>query len=100
MIDFSKLKTSKEDDTLIAKIAARAMSVPGVRSKIEIYMDLTVTHWFSRLRLDDLLHADEANFRHDISGITRHIDRDTGKLRGLFLPRYTARTFTPPKETV
>ena len=42
------------------------------------------------LRLEDLLAADDGNFGHDVFGIRRHIDRETGKLGGFFSPRYSA----------
>lgn len=34
-----------------------------------------------------LLDADDFNFMHDITGIANTMDRDTGKLARLFLPR-------------
>lgn len=37
-----------------------------------------------------LLAAKNDDFLHDICGIKRFIDRETGKLGGCFLPRYAA----------
>jgi len=91
MIDFSKIKISREDDLLISKIVKRADRYRKGLKRITLYMDLSVVHWFTPLRLADLLAADEANFVHDISGITRHLDRETGKLMNHFSPRYTAK---------
>lgn len=42
------------------------------------------------LKLEALAKADEANFAHDVFGIRRHIDRETGKLGDCFLPRFAA----------
>lgn len=38
-----------------------------------------------------LLEADGLNFIHDVAGIARHIDRETGQLTGCFLPRLKRR---------
>ena len=43
-----------------------------------------------KLRLDDLLAADDLNFLHDVAGINRHLDRDTYALLDGFFPRYAA----------
>lgn len=40
---------------------------------------------------DRLLAADDFNFMHDVSGICRHINRDTGELENCFVPRFTKR---------
>lgn len=37
-----------------------------------------------------MLAAGESDFVHDIAGIQRHIDRETGQLRDCFLPRFAA----------
>ena len=42
------------------------------------------------LRLNELLATDDGNFGHDVFGIRRHLDRETGKLGGCFLPRFSA----------
>ncbi len=54
-----------------------------------IEMDITATHLNGcSLRLKDLLNANRFNFVHDIVGISRHINRITGKLENCFLPRF------------
>ena len=51
---------------------------------------VTATHLNGRrLRLSDLLHADLFDFIHDIEGIDRHLDKNTGKLTMCFLPRFS-----------
>ena len=47
-----------------------------------------------RLRLDDLLAADDFNFAHDVLGINQHLDRQTFKFKDCFSPRYSL----PPVE--
>lgn len=55
-------------------------------------MDITATHCNGNpLRLDDLLNADAFQFAHDIGGIRRHLNRETGKLEDCFVPRFTVR---------
>lgn len=85
--------TTREDCELIGHIAARAALMVervGVDyPKIELMMDLTATHANGcPLRLRDLLAADEMNFAHDIFGIRRHINRNTGKMEDSFVPRF------------
>lgn len=50
---------------------------------------LSVVHISTPLRLPDLLEADEDDLMHDVLGIIRHLDPDTGRLGDLFSPRYT-----------
>jgi hypothetical protein len=38
-----------------------------------------------------LLAADDYNFSHDISGLDRHMNRETLKLEGFFVPRFALR---------
>jgi hypothetical protein len=51
-------------------------------------MDITATHLNGTpLDLDKFLKFDSPDFGHDIYGIMRFIDRNTGKLTNGFLPR-------------
>ncbi|MCK1479288.1 hypothetical protein IVB27_32260 [Bradyrhizobium sp. 197] len=60
------------------------------RSVMDIDMDLAATHCNGNpLRLDDLLKADDFNLLHDVSGIAKHLNRETGKLEGFFSPRFS-----------
>ncbi len=81
---------SKHDQIIISKIADRA-ALFGNMSKNVVMMDITACHLNGcPLRLFDLLNANQGNFFHDIIGINEHINRETGKLQDLFLPRYHA----------
>lgn len=89
---------SAEDAALITAIVHRALSIPGFglglaqRSACSLHMDLTAVHRnIAPLRLQELLDTDAFNFTHDIGGIRRHLDRETGELGGCFVPRF-ART--------
>lgn len=91
------LRASALDAAFILEIASRArrlMPVPKDairRSTIEIAMDLTAAHLNGNpLRLKELLNAPDASLMHDVYGIERHLDRETGKLGGCFTPRFSA----------
>lgn len=80
-------KTSKIERELIEKIAIRALGELGLDIST-IKMDVTACHKNGcHLDLESLLNAPRYDFVHDICGINRHIDRETGKLQHCFLPR-------------
>jgi hypothetical protein len=84
---------SDEDSQLINKIVERAKKLADKYhveyDKVDIAMDITACHLNGTpLKLQALLDADDFNFSHDVFGIRRHIDRDTGKVGGFFLPRF------------
>lgn len=83
--------TSREDLELIYQIAVRAVGLAkelGINYQHEdAMMDLSVTHASGcRLNLQALLDADDGNFGHDVFGIRKHVNHETGKLKG-FRPR-------------
>lgn len=89
MIDWSALTISEADYELIAAIATRAKLEGDKRPKIQILMDLEVVHGGTcPLRLAELANAKRYDFAHDIAGIRRHLNRETGKLEDCFLPRF------------
>lgn len=58
---------------------------------VSTMMDLTALQaGICKLRIDELLHAERMDFIHDVWGIRRHLNRDTGVLENHFLPRYAA----------
>ena len=86
--------TKGETDKLL-KIMLRAASLMSFESRgssrMEVSMDLTACHLNGcSLDLDGLLAAENADFIHDVAGIMRHINRQTGELEDCFLPRYAA----------
>jgi hypothetical protein len=87
------MRLTKEETELISKIADRALLValqrPKLFSKVEMVMDLTACHLNGTpLDLQGLLDASAFDFVHDVFGIRRHLDRETGKLQCNFVPRY------------
>lgn len=85
---------SEADRKTIRAIARRARAVylehSVDRSAQDIEMDVCATHCNGNpLRLKDLLGANDFNLLHDVSGIGRHLNRETGKLEGFFSPRFS-----------
>lgn len=79
---------TKKEQNIIEKIAARAIENFGGEF-IDTVMDITACHLNGTpLRLQELLEAPMADFGHDINGIARFMDRETGELSGYFLPRF------------
>lgn len=61
-------------------------------ARINLIMDLQAADGVNGnppLDWDRLLAADDFNFMHDIGGICRHMDRETGALTDHFMPRFT-----------
>lgn len=87
------MKLTKKDKTLIDKIVARAKAesqIPG-ENLSTIASDIAACHLNGTpIRLEKLLKADNFVFWHDIRGIRRYIDRDTGKFKLNFAPRTAA----------
>lgn len=86
-------KTTKKDSRLIRAIVDRAMAIfeadPDITySKSDCHMDIRACHVNGcELDLERLLSFPDADFGHDVFGIRRYIDRDTGKLTDYFVPR-------------
>lgn len=88
----TEVQAKREEARTIYAIAKRAVSLAKEHgAEIDLFtmdMDLTFCHINTPLRLDDLLAANNANFSHDVFGIRKHLNRDTGKLGDCFLPRF------------
>ena len=94
-----KFTASRNEVVTIMEIADRAVSIAQSRqidySKQDAMMDIEATHCNGTpLRLNDLAAADDLNFCHDVFGIRKHINRDTGKLENHFFPRFSLTTVT------
>ncbi|NUU41409.1 hypothetical protein [Tardiphaga robiniae] len=80
---------SDDEAAIIRRIALRAHRAFAY-NLLDTQMDITATHRNGNpLRLEDLLKADKFNFAHDVGGVARHLDRDTGKLMNHFHPRFS-----------
>lgn len=93
---------SVEDAVLVGLIADRVVDVLiswGAKTieiswkefRLEMRMDLVAVHANGcPMDFDRLLNTDKSTLMHDVGGIARYLDRDTGKLTENFRPR-TAR---------
>lgn len=86
---------SKPEMVLINKIANRAVALAielGMNyDKMDATMDLEACHSNGMpLDLPKLLAAPKGDFGHDVFGIRRFIDRNTGQLTQCFVPRCAA----------
>lgn len=85
-------KAEAEMET-IGQIADRAVKLYASHDilvhRTDVLLDVMATHQrICKLRLHDLLAADDFNFAHDIGGINRHLDRDNYALTDAFRPRF------------
>lgn len=75
---------SHEECMLLDEITDRALG----DIKLKMGMDIIACHANGcQLDLKKLLTFEDADFFHDINGISEHINRNTGKLENFFLPR-------------
>jgi hypothetical protein len=74
---------------VIERIVDRATYLFPDRQPEDVQMDIVATILGGcRLRLEDLVNADDFNFIHDIVGIERHLDRQSFFLKDQFKPRF------------
>lgn len=80
--------------TAIRRIARRALdTIPALRAEgvlsFDLQRELEACHCNGcPLRLTALLKADEYSFAREISGIRRHLNRNTGRLDAAFTPYF------------
>jgi hypothetical protein len=92
-------EVSREDLELIDAIVARVVEIPellGEATSMQVRMDIVAVHANGcPLRLRELLKAPLFHFAHDIAGISRFLDRETGKIPDdRFTPRFAAQLVT------
>lgn len=94
-------EATNEERLLIKRIVDRAENKGHVRGrkarqhwydKTSMTMDLLATNANGNpMDFKRMLAADDLNFLHDVAGIARHLDRETGKLGDHFSPRFSRR---------
>lgn len=85
--------TTPDEDKIIGRIADRILKSDAspYADKLAACTDITAVHCNGcPLQLFALLAAPDNHFWHDVIGIARHLDRNTGALTGIFSPRYAA----------
>ena len=85
-----RFDATREEHACAVQIAKRyAMYVGETRQTIQYHMDIVACHLNGcPLDLDGLRAAHLTDLVHDMAGIHRHINRDTGLLQNGFQPRY------------
>lgn len=86
-------KLTLDEHKTIVNIAQRAHAMAKEQgldySVLEANMDISACHANGcRLKLSELASTDNFNFAHDVFGIRRHINRQSGELEDCFLPRF------------
>ena len=85
-LNFDLEPTDRKHATEIAQRAAKLL--PGL-DVLSTVMDLSAVHNHAfKLNFELMAKADNHNLVHDIAGIKRHLNRETGKLGDCFIPRY------------
>jgi hypothetical protein len=89
-----KFESTKEEYALMSDIADRAskagLIMPAKKnySRQDFLMDLdAVNSNGCPMNFEKMLAAPDFDFVHDVAGIYRHIDRETGQLTDCFIPR-------------
>ena len=89
-VEFADL--TKAEDEIVYEIVTRGLallrSLDVLETRTALTMDISATHRLCPLKLQELLDADDFNFNHDLLGIRRHLNRETGELEDFFLPRF------------
>ena len=85
MLTFAKF--TRHEHLIVELIGKRAALLTG-RTILDHTMDISVVHAHTPLRLAELADAGEFDFAHDIGGIGRHLNRETGELEDCFVPRF------------
>ena len=105
MFIYSKVKTSAADLQLITEIAARVERQLQKKggygfSQLACIRELETVHHLYPLRLQAMRDAIWSHLIHDIGGIKRHLDRDTGELMDGWVPRFIDARKVEPEDLV
>ena len=74
---------------LLHRITDRAQTMDIARGDtITQMMDMDHAADQFNMRLEEMAEADDFNFAHDFIGIQNTMNRETGKIEGLFVPRF------------
>lgn len=97
MMDRVSFDISYADRALMRACVDRAdeLGLVGedIDARLSLEMDLVATHANGcPIDFERLLAADNFNFVHDICGIARHLNRETGELLDMFRPRFALKS--------
>ncbi|MCP3923017.1 MAG: hypothetical protein GY714_10565 [Desulfobacterales bacterium] len=81
---------NRDEMMIIGKIVDRFQKLFPKSDRTSRVMDIHACHnECCKLKLEDLLNAEKADFIHDVHGIADNLNRDTIELENHFLPRYS-----------
>jgi hypothetical protein len=80
-------KLTNEETNLIFQIAHRAGRMMFSGMTLDFALDISCAHLDTPLNLQKFLDSPDFDFAHDVIGIHQHIDHNTRKIDGRFLPR-------------
>lgn len=89
MIDWKKATAGmvKTSMSIVNRAAKMAEEMDIKIDRISLNMDLLAAAIVEKINLEKLVGFDDSNLGHDVFGISRHINRDNGKLGNGFWPR-------------
>lgn len=91
---------SKEDEREVSHAIERAREMfAKFGHKLDVLslrMDLAAVNAVIPLDFSKLANFDNFNLSHDVGGIIKHMDRETGDLRDCFVPRCAATSVPLP----
>ena len=80
---------TKKTLDLCLKIVKRAQAMGIARgSQMTQMMDLDAANRQFKLRLEEFANADDFGFSHDFCQIQQYMNRETGMIEGVFVPRF------------
>ncbi len=84
-----KWGATKDEHNTIMQIVKRAYDHSPTFASMGMSMDIEATHCNGcKLKLDELADAPISDLIHDVMGIEKNLNRETGKLENCFFPRY------------
>ena len=79
---------------LLQRIVNRAKTLGiGWGDTITQMMDIDHAADQFKMRLQEMADADDFNFAHDFVGIQNTMNRETGRIEGLFVPRFAGHRY-------
>lgn len=86
--DNVKFDATKEERALVKTVVDRAVEINPRLDRLSTTMDLLAAHANGNpMDFAKLATVETFTLMHDVYGIARHLDRETGKLGDFFSPR-------------
>ncbi len=92
-VQFVIESTKPDDIVLINRIATRTVDLCKryglpAPSQMQMGLDIAIAHARRPMNLWTFLRASDEDFTHDVLGISRHVDRESGHMRDGWTPRH------------